>query len=127
MQKKYRLTQNSSFNYIYKRGKSVSAASMIIYRVPAHNLKVGITVGKKVGNSVVRSKVKRRIKERFRLLIPKINNNFNYVIVAKKDCADLSSVEINNTLIYLLNKAGVLSEEEVSIDQIPLQENDTVL
>ncbi len=103
------------------------AASMIIYRVPAHNLKVGITVGKKVGNSVVRSKVKRRIKERFRLLIPRINNNFNYVIVAKKDCADLSSVEINNTLIYLLNKAGVLSEEEVSIDQIPLQENDTVL
>lgn len=127
MQKQYRLTQNSSFNYIYKRGKSVSAASMILYRVPAHNLKVGITVGKKVGNSVVRSRVKRRIKERFRLLIPMIDNNYNYVIVAKKECAELKSEEINKALIYLLKKAGVLSEEEVAIDQIPLQESDTVL
>lgn len=111
MQKKYRLTQNSSFNYIYKRGKSVSAASMLLYKVNSHNLKVGITVGKKVGNSVVRSRVKRRIKERFRLLIPRIDNNYNYVIVAKKGCAELSSEIINRDLLYLLEKSGVLKEE----------------
>lgn len=112
MQKMYRLTQNNSFNYIYKRGKKVSVDSMILFKVNAHNLKIGITVGKKVGNSVVRSRVKRRIKERFRLLIPRIDNNYNYVIVAKKSCAERSSEDINNDLVYLLNKAGVLKEEE---------------
>lgn len=111
MQKKYRLTQNSSFSYIYKRGKSVSTSSMIMYKVNSHNLKVGITVGKKVGNSVVRSRVKRRIKERFRLLIPIIDHNYNYVIVAKSGCAVLSSEEINQDLLYLLKKLGVLKEE----------------
>lgn len=111
MQKKYRLNRNSSFNYIYRKGKSVSAPSMLLYKVSAHSLKIGITVGKKVGNSVVRSRVKRRIKERFRLLIPQIEQNYNYVIVAKKACSELTSEQINKELLYLLGKAGVLNEE----------------
>lgn len=113
MQKKYRLTQNGSFNYIYRKGKRFSAASMRLYKVDAHNLKVGISVSKKIGNSVVRSRVKRRIKERFRLLIPYINNSYNYVIVVKSGCELLSSAEIEKDLIYLLKKAQVFSEEKV--------------
>ncbi len=111
MQKVYRLNKSSSFNYIYRKGKSFSAPSMVLYKVNAQNLKVGITVGKKVGNSVVRSRVKRRIKERFRLSIPQIDQNYNYVIVAKKACSELTSDQINKDLLYLLDKAGVLKKE----------------
>ena len=84
---------------------------MIIYSVPAHNVKVGIVVGKKVGNSVIRSRVKRRIGERFRLLIPKIKENRNFVIVAKSESAESTSEVFERDIIYLLKKIGVLAEE----------------
>ncbi len=82
-----------------------------MYSVPAHNLKVGVSVGKKVGNSVVRSRVKRRISERFRLLIPCVDRNRNFVLVAKPDCADSTSEIIERDLIYLLKKNGAYCGE----------------
>lgn len=111
MQKTYRLTQRRSFGYIYKKGSVYSTPRLVMYSVPAHNLKVGISVGKKVGNSVVRSRVKRRISERFRLLIPCVDKNRNFVIVARTECADASSAEIEKDIIYLLKKFGAYSNE----------------
>ena len=82
---------------------------MVLYSVPAHSLKVGISVGKKVGNSVVRSRVKRRISERFRLLIPNVESNKNFVIVARSACAEADSAQINEDLIFMLKKIGAYS------------------
>ena len=110
MQRIYRLTQRGSFSYIYNHGISRTTTRLSIYKVPAHNIKVGIVVGKKVGNSVVRSRVKRRIGERFRLLIPNIDPKNNFVIVARSACAEATSEEINNDLIYALKKLGAYSE-----------------
>lgn len=109
MQKQFRLTQNSSFNYIYRKGSCAPSRLMVIYRVPANNLKVGISVAKKVGNSVVRSKVKRRISESFRLLIPQIEPNNNFVIVAREGCAKADYIEISNDLAKILTKMNVLT------------------
>ena len=109
MQRIYRLTQRGSFNYIYHHGVYRSTARISVYKVPAHNLKVGIVVGKKVGNSVVRSRVKRRIGERFRLLIPEIDAKNNFVIVARSACADATSKEINEDLVFALKKLGVMT------------------
>lgn len=108
MQRKYRLTLNGSFKYIYRNGSSVSSKLLILYKVPSHGLKVGVAVGKKVGNSVTRSLVKRRIKESFRLLIPQINENYNFVVIARASCAEASYDEINTELKMLLEKSGVV-------------------
>lgn len=120
MQRIYRLTLNGSFKYIYRNGGVVTSNLLILYKVPAHNLKVGITVGKKVGNSVIRSLVKRRIGESFRLLIPKISNNYNYVIVARSACAQASYAEINSDIIRLLGKSGVLTPDKAENNEIHL-------
>lgn len=82
-----------------------------MYSVPAHSVKVGIVVGKKVGNSVVRSRVKRRIGERFRLLIPRIHEKRNFVIVAKSESAEATSEVFERDIVYLLKKIGVIEEE----------------
>ena len=111
MQKIYRLTQRGSFAYAYRKGDSVATRRIVVYKVPAHNLKVGISVGKKVGNSVVRSRVKRRIGERFRLLIPNVAKGYNFVVVARVACADATSEEINKDLVYALSRHGVYNEE----------------
>ena len=110
MQRIYRLTQRGSFSYIYNHGISRTTTRLSIYKVPAHNIKVGIVVGKKVGNSVVRSRVKRRIGERFRLLIPNIDPKNKFVIVARSACAEATSEEINTDLIYALKKLGAYLE-----------------
>lgn len=110
MQKVYRLTQRRSFAYIYRKGVSYATPRLILYSVDAHNLKIGVVVGKKVGNSVVRSRVKRRISERFRLLIPSVDHNKNYVVIAKPSAAEANSEQFNEDLIYLLKKAGSFTE-----------------
>lgn len=112
MQRIYRLTQRGSFAYAYRKGVSVATPRIAVYKVAAHNLKVGIVVGKKVGNSVVRSRVKRRIGERFRLLIPKVDNGYNFVVVARSACADATSEQINNDLVFALKKLGVYNDDE---------------
>lgn len=111
MQKIYRLTQRGSFTYVYKKSVPKHSPLLTLYSVPAHNLKIGVVVGKKVGNSVVRSRVKRRISERFRLLIPFVDHNRNYVVVAKSSCADATSVQINEELVSLLKKCSFWVEQ----------------
>ena len=110
MQKVYRLTQRRSFSYIYRKGVSHSTSRLVLYSVDAHNLKIGVVVGKKVGNSVIRSRVKRRISERFRLLIPYVDQNKNYVVIAKAPSCDATSAQFNEDLIYLLKKVGAYKE-----------------
>ncbi|MFA6865947.1 MAG: ribonuclease P protein component [Clostridia bacterium] len=112
MQRIYRLTLNGSFRYIYRKRDVKTSDLLILYKVPAKNLKVGISVGKKVGNSVCRSKVKRRISESFRLLIPSIKQEFNFVVVARSQCKDASYTQINESLVNLLEKSGVLKESK---------------
>lgn len=112
MQKKYRLTNRSSFQYIFKKGEKIAGKFLVLYKVNASNIKVGISVSKKVGNSVVRSKVKRRIKESFRLLIEKIKGNYNFVVVARKECNQASFQEIQNEIDDLLKKNNVEFLEE---------------
>lgn len=123
MQKIYRLTQRSSFSYVYRKGSSFSTQRLVMYVVNAHNLKVGIVVGKKVGNSVVRSRVKRRISERFRLLIPCVEQDKNFVIVARSACSESDSATIEKDLYYLLKKAGALKSK----DEVSVQKADSVL
>jgi len=108
MQRKYRLTQNASFNYIYRKGTSCSTPRIIVYKVAANSLKVGVSVSTKVGNSVVRSRVKRRVSERFRLLIPRIAKGNNFVITAREPAANATSAEFERDLIYTLGRLGVL-------------------
>ncbi len=112
MQKVYRLSNNASFNYIYRRGSSAKSALLVVIFVKANNTKVGISVSKKVGNSVVRSLVKRRIKESFRLMIPALTVKANYVVVARESSATASYHQIDTELRRLLVKIGHLAENK---------------
>lgn len=110
MQKIYRLSSNASFNYIYNRGKSVSAKDLILLFVPTkYSFKVGFTVSKKVGKAVVRNKTKRRLKNGFITIIPRINRSYNYIFVAKSGAAEQNYNELLRQMLYLLKKAGLLS------------------
>lgn len=112
MQRIYRLTRNSSFGYIFKKGEKYRNNLIMLYKLNAGSIKVGISVSKKVGNSVVRSKVKRRIKEAFRLIIPELNGKYNFVVVAAEAAAQATYLELDTALKQMLTRAGVLKDNK---------------
>lgn len=112
MQKIYRLSHNSSFQYVFKNGQRLHSDILVLYAAKAANIKLGVSVSKKIGNSVVRSKTKRRIKEAFRQLIPQIQKPNNFVVVAKEQITAVGFAEIAQALEKLLNKAGLLGGEQ---------------
>lgn len=113
MQSRYRLKSNGSFNYIYRRGESVSGKGMVLIRAKTRlPMKVGFSVSKKVGKSVVRNKAKRRLKESFRSLIDRVDGGYNYVVVARKEIAEMDFHEIKAELTLLLDRSGALKRAD---------------
>lgn len=108
MNKAFRLTNNASFNYIYRHGTALTSPILVLIYVKATSVKIGISVSKKVGGSVTRNKVKRRIRESAKTIIPLINGGYNYVITAREGIANADFREINDTLAGLFKKAGHL-------------------
>lgn len=107
LKKENRLKKNSQFSYIYKHGqtKHTSILSLSFVKTQYKPFKVGFTVSKKIGKSVVRSKVKRRLREAFRLLIDNVNENYNYVFIARPGIEKVSFLEIKDAIFELLEKA----------------------
>jgi len=111
MQKKYRLSGRKTFNYLLNKGTSVPAKALVLIYAPSKYPKhVGFIVSKKIGNAVVRNRTRRRLREAFRSIIPKVTDNHNYVIIARKGIEDLDFLEIKTALIAVLKKANLYKE-----------------
>jgi ribonuclease P protein component len=112
MQKRYRLNNSRSFDYIYKRGKSVSDENLVLITMRGKypSFKVGFVVGKKVGKSVVRNKVRRRMREAFRVLLGEVEDHSSYIFVARSGAAEADYQSICNSVKGLLKKAGKLKQ-----------------
>ena len=113
MQKKYRLRGRKVFNYVLKKGDSKKTRALILIYTPSkYPLHVGFVVSKKIGNAVTRNRTRRRLRESFRSLIPKVADNYNYVVIARPGIENLDFENITLSLIEALKKAGVYKEEE---------------
>jgi ribonuclease P protein component len=106
----YRLRSNRSFEVVYKRGRSVSDEYLVVTQLPGKypTLKVGFVCGKKVGKAVCRNKVKRRLREAFYALIPRLEGNTSYVVVARSKAGQADYHTLASSLEGLLAKVGKL-------------------
>ena len=112
MQKQYRLKKNASFNYIYRKGKSVQNKYMVLVYVKSYqNLKIGFSVSKKVGNSVVRNHTKRLLREAARTLIPNMNQHTHYIFIARPIIANIDYRKVLESEKELLLKAMLYIEK----------------
>lgn len=108
-----RLRKNKHFKFIYKHGetKSVDCLAVTFAKTKIKPFKVGFSVSKKIGKSVVRNKVKRRLRECFCMLIDNINQNRNYIFIAKPGIENLSFLEIKQSMLKLLQKCGMYEKD----------------
>lgn len=106
--RQYRLHKNFQYAYVYKKGTSVSARYLtLIYVKAAGVYRIGFSVSNKIGKAVVRNKVKRRLRASVRGVMPHMPKGYNYVFSARAGIAAQSYADINNSVVYLLKKAGL--------------------
>ena len=91
--------KNRDFSRIIKNNRPIKSNLFVIYLEKNTNdiYKFGISASKKVGNAVTRNRLKRQIKS----ILDKntYKNNFNCIIIIKKDIIDKSFDEISEFVI----------------------------
>ena len=76
------------------------------------DLKFGITVPTKTGKAVIRNKLKRQVKSIIDNNKNSIKNNYNYVIIIRKNLKDLNYQEKEKNLLELFNRIGEYHEKK---------------
>ena len=105
--KKYEIVKEKrNFDSIINSSKYIKNDVFIIYYEEQEDKfpKFGIAVGKKIGNAVTRNKYKRitrNLVDQNKFLF---KNDFDYIIILKKKCLELSYNELNDSLNKLLKE-----------------------
>ena len=107
MERRYRLQKNRTFQYVYRRGKSVACRDLVMLYAKGRSTQIGFSVSKKVGNAVTRNLVKRRLRECFRPYLGDVKTGL-YVIVARPSAAEATFQSLCKDVRYLLRKQGAL-------------------
>lgn len=106
--KKYRLTKNGSFTYLYSHGLRASGKAVRLSFVKSKNgIKIGFSVSNKIGKAVVRNKVKRRMRAIASEVLPRLNS-CQAVFIALTGVDELSYDELKAQMLALLDKAGLI-------------------
>ncbi|MBJ7348049.1 MAG: ribonuclease P protein component [Thermoleophilaceae bacterium] len=88
-----RLSRSSEFQRAYRQGKTRANQFLVLYTfdraASGGEARLGISVGRKVGNAVVRNRLKRVIRVAFDELTEELSGGLDYVVLARKDLADL--------------------------------------
>ena len=104
------LKLNKDFKRLYYRGKCVACHNVVIYAQKSRldMCRVGLTCGKSVGGAVQRNRAKRLMRECYRTLSPRIQGNFDIVIVAKSKISDKKCDEVLRDVKYAFKKLSII-------------------
>ncbi|WP_449622064.1 ribonuclease P protein component [Robertmurraya sp. Marseille-Q9965] len=117
MKKENRVKKNKDFQEIFKKGKSFANRQFVVYslRKPGQtHFRIGLSVSKKLGNAVMRNQIKRYIRQAFLELEDDLQNEFDYIIIARKPVADMDFFEIKSSLIHVLKLSKVLNVKKIN-------------
>ena len=104
------LSKNDDFKALVKGNKLSNKYATVFFKVIKNTnkkkLNISFVAKKKIGNAVQRNKIKRRLKNIFINLEKKIKMNFDYsyMILAKKNMLDGSYNTIKDTIYLDLKK-----------------------
>ena len=90
------LTLNKEFKRAYYQGKSKATPYFIFYKIKNRSagIRYGITTSKKLGNAVQRNRARRILRVAFISVLPKLQNNCVYVMVARDRILKAKSYQV---------------------------------
>lgn len=112
MKKKEIIKKSDDYTKIIKQNNKLKNKYYSLFYTKANNTLFGISIPKKIGNAVVRNKNKRQIKNIIDNNKNNIQNNYNYVIIIRKEILSLSYKDKEKELIDLFKKIGEKNEKQ---------------
>lgn len=105
-----RLRKRKEFAYLYNNGSAKHTNHLTVVYLPTKNrkLKIGFSITKKIGKAHTRNLIKRRLRAIVREFVPQLPNNYNMVIIAKKDIETISYSDLTEQVKQLFNRTGLL-------------------
>ncbi|MDI6642215.1 MAG: ribonuclease P protein component [Elusimicrobiota bacterium] len=114
--KSERLHTTREFNNVFKYGKKYSSPALTVFVCKqstdfssAEITRLGLAVSRKLGKAVKRNKLKRRLREIFRLNKHLLKPAYDIVIVPKQNSVELDFHTLEETLLSIWKKAGILN------------------
>ena len=120
MQHTQSLCENNRFRYLYRRGKTASAPSLVVY-ASKNRLKtvsrLGITCSVKLGGAVQRNRMRRRIREVLPpVLRPNARPGYDIVVVARARVLRCPFSMLQKDMLALFAKLGLLAQNNEKSD-----------
>jgi ribonuclease P protein component len=116
MNKKNRVKKNKEFQTVFQKGVSNANRQFVLYYLdkPGQgDFRIGLSVSKKIGNAVMRNRIKRIIRQVFTELKEGIDSEKDFVIIARKPCAEMTYEQLKSSLLHVLRRSGIkLLEKE---------------
>ena len=114
MNKRQRIKKDKEFQQVFKKGKSFGNRQFVVYcyrKEMQPEFRIGLSVSKKVGNAVTRNRIKRYLRQCFLEMKDEVQNDMDYVIIARNQAATKDFHETKKSLQHVLHIARVLKKK----------------
>lgn len=112
-----RLRKSEEFLDVQRRAAKLYTKHFLILVAPAKSdsSRLGITVTKKIDKrAVARNKIKRRVRAIFRLNRHLLRENFDIIIIARKNATEIDYGDMAREILGALRHKGYLKKEDNS-------------
>lgn len=115
LNKENRLKKRKEFGYIYKNGACIHGKylTLLYTHSKLKRVRVGFSVSKKVGKAYMRNLVKRRLRAIVRENISLLQQNTNYIFLAKTGIDELDYSGLEKEIHNLIKKLGEKCNENI--------------
>jgi ribonuclease P protein component len=109
MPKRRRLSRSGEFDRVYRDGSSYATRHLVLYSFPRRDeeedVRLGVSASRKVGGAVDRNRVKRTLREAFWSLAERLPRDYDFVLVARPEIAELVKQEGTKGVLASLEEA----------------------
>lgn len=109
MKRREMIKDKKVFNNIIQKGSFYKNKLFIIYikERKNENIKFGIAISNKTGKAFIRNKLKRKVRSIIDNNKNLFKNNYDYIIMIRKNCTESTFQEMNDSLVDLLKEVKV--------------------
>jgi ribonuclease P protein component len=115
MKKELRVKKNKDFQEAFKKGRSFANRQFVVYVLQKEgqtSFRIGLSVSKKLGNAVTRNQIKRYIRQAVFEVKESMQQDLDYVIIARKPLVEMDFFEVKKSLTHVLKVGKVFRKEE---------------